>query len=174
VHREEPPDVSYLDTSVIVAATISGLPNGGASAAFCSSLVVQRKSVAISRIVWLELAQSLRNLASRPGQLPPDLFVRFQLDQWQVSPLVRHRWMRFGVAQFEELMARFVELFEIPFDDAVWRRSVGIMATDGLQSHDAVHVATARVFGVPQFVTLDDHFNRVRDLDVWLIRDPIP
>lgn len=174
MQSEEPPDVAYLDTSVIVAATVSGLPNGGASAAYCGSLVGQRQSVAISQIVWLELAQSLRNLASRPGQLPPDLYARFQLDQWQVSPLVRLRWMRFGIGQFEELLARFVEFFEFPFDDAVWRRSVGIMATNGLRSHDAVHVATARQYGVPRFVTLDDHFNRVRDLDVWLIRDPLP
>ncbi len=75
-----PPDDSYLDTSVIVATTFSGLPNGSASAAFCDSLVGHRKPVSYSQIVWLELAQSLRNLASRPGQLPSETRAHFQLD----------------------------------------------------------------------------------------------
>lgn len=168
------PTQAYVDTSVAVAAIVPGIPHSAASAAFCDGLAAQHSSVYFSQIVRLELSQAVRNLATRPGQVPFDMWSNFPLAQWGASPLVRQRWLEFGSRQFESLIRRFALAVEIPFDVSIWHDSVGVMAAYGLRSLDAIHVATARRQGLRHLATLDDDFRRVRDLDVWLLRDPTP
>lgn len=84
---------------------------------------------------------------------------------------VRQQWMSAGMQKFESFLNRFDEVAEFPFHGEIWEQSVEIMARHQLKSLDAVHVATARAYGLRHFATLDDDFNHVQDLRVWLIRD---
>ncbi len=96
----------------------------------------------------------------------------YQLDQWGARSEVRARWLQAGASQLEALLSRFVEAFELPFDLGIWRLSLGVMATEGLQSLDAVHIATARTYGLRYLAAVDDDFERCADVQFWLIRDP--
>ncbi len=87
---------------------------------------------------------------------------------------MRERWLDAGVQRFNDLMGRFDRVTEIPFGRTIWQASLAVMAQQRLRSHDAIHVATARTAGVRDFATLDDHFRRVPDLRLWLIRDAGP
>lgn len=165
------PHQVYLDTSLVTAAIIAGIPHSVASAEFCRRLAVEGRPVFFSQILRLEITQAFMNLVNRPGQLPADIQEEFGLAAWNENFLVREGWLRFCIAQLEDFLGQFEEVFELPFTPSIWRRSVGIMALDRLRSHDAIHVATAREYGIISFVTGDDHFLRISDLEVLLIRD---
>ena len=160
----------YLDTSVVVAATIVSSPLSAAGNAFCAALEIHRSRIYFSQVLRLEFSQAVRNLATRRAQLPDEVRRQHQLDHWDTSDAVRHHWMQFGIAQLEGILNSF-EVIELPFETEIWERSVEIMALNQLKSLDAVHVATARAYGLRHFATLDDDFNRIVDLRVWLIRD---
>ena len=169
---DTPSDV-YLDSSLVVAAMLDGLPDSTASAAFCARLVDTNSRVCFSQILRLEIAEAFRKLASRQ-QLPESLRQEYQLSDWATHPRIRQRWMAFGLGQFAIFLDAFYQVSEIPFGIQVWRHSVEIMADYGLGSHDAVHVATALQSGVHIFATSDKHFNRVDMLDIRLIHDSQP
>ncbi len=81
--------------------------------------------------------------------------------------------MSAGMQKFDAFLNRFDEVAELPFHTRIWEESVEIMARDQLKSLDAAHIATARVYGLRHFATLDSDFSRVQDLRVWLIRDRV-
>ncbi len=161
----------YLDTSVIVAAIVAGSTNHTSSADLCARLAADGGRVFFSTIVRLELSQAIRKLATKSERLDPEIRRQFRLERWETDFMVRQRWMRYGIQEFERLLSSFAEVIEIPFRRNIWRNSIDVMIDSFLQSHDAVQVATARNYGLRLFVTTDDHFARVGDLDVVLIRD---
>jgi predicted nucleic acid-binding protein len=161
----------YLDTSVIVAAIVAGSTNHTSSAEFCARLTTGGGRIFFSNIVRLELSQAIRKLATKAERLDPGIHEYFGLGRWETDFIVRQRWMQYGIHEFERLMGSFAEVIEIPFRSVIWRNSVDVMIYSFLQSHDAIHVATARHYGLRLFVTTDDHFARIDDLDVILIRD---
>jgi predicted nucleic acid-binding protein len=79
--------------------------------------------------------------------------------------------MFFIVDELDLLLRQFAEVFELPFNQRIWLRSVEIMADRQLRSHDAIHLATAYENRLPCFATTDDEFLKVPDLDIRLIRD---
>ena len=79
--------------------------------------------------------------------------------------------MTTGTGKFGVFLSHFSEVIELPFVTEIWEQSVEIMALNQLKSLDAIHIAMARAYGLRHFATLDDDFNRVQDLRVWLIRD---
>jgi len=164
-----PKDV-YLDTSVIVAATIIGSPLSTASGTFCTSLEDHGTRIYFSQVLRIEFSQAIRNLATRRTQLPEEVRREHGLDDWERNDVIRQRWMRFGISQLETFLDGF-EVIELPFVTGIWEQSIEIMALDQLKSLDAIHIATARAYGLRHFATLDNDFNRVSDLRVWLIRD---
>ncbi len=168
-----PHDV-YLDADVVVAGMFPGTTHSAASARFCRRLSDQSSRVYFSQILRLEIAQTVRKLATKPDRLPPDVRHDYQLDRWGQDFLVRQRWMTAGLAQFDAFLAQFAEVFEIPFRLRIWESSVGIMALEHLRSQDAVHLATARTIRVGHFATCDDDFRHVRDPRIWIIRDDHP
>ncbi|MGH2534127.1 MAG: type II toxin-antitoxin system VapC family toxin [Thermomicrobiales bacterium] len=161
----------YLDTSIIFAAMFRESENWAAGSAFCRRLVEEGCQVYFSQIVRLELSEAIRKLATIPGRTPYELGRQFQLDQWEQSIFIRRRWFQFGVEEFELLLARFAQVNELPFDQAIWLKSITVMTDERLRSHDAIHVATAREYRVPCIATTDDHFLRITDPAVRLLRD---
>ncbi len=167
-----PPEVVYLDTSVVVAAIIPGSDHVGPCAAFCNDLVAAGSRIFFSQILRLELSQALLKLATRRAGLPSDTSAAYRLDDWGADPSVRDRWLRIGVRAFDDLFERFPRVLELPFDVGTWQTSLDVMVAHGLRSHDAIHVATARQLGVPTIATADDHFKRVAgEFELLLIQD---
>ncbi len=164
-----PRDVT-VDTSVIVASLVAGLPNSTASHTFLETLVANDSRVYFSQILRVELAEAFRRLAKR-AQIPSHIRQQFLFDQWDQNVLVRQRWMAFSMREFQLLLSRFSEVYELPITTHTWERSIDIIAVEQFRSIDAIHLATARQHGLRHLVTLDDHFTRATDLEVWLLRD---
>src|SRR4051812_34685782 len=131
------PNHVYLDTSVVIAALVSGVPNARASEAFCARLVQQRSHVYCSQILRLELSQAIRNLASRLNQLPLQTQRQYRLDDWQTDVSVRQRWMSEGIRRYEAFIGRFEEFFVLPFLIPTWEQSVEVMVLHQMKSLDA-------------------------------------
>ena len=164
----------YLDTSVVVGAIIYGAPHAGACRQFCNELIVAGSRVYFSQILRLELSQALRRLATTRTNLSAAMRQRYRLDDWGTSVTVRTRWLALGVTQFNLLLGQFAVAVELPFRVSTWTQSLDVMAQEGLQSRDAVHVATAREHGLGNLATVDADFQHVAGLWVRLIRNPSP
>lgn len=160
-----------LDTSVVAAAMVPGLPHAAACAAFCGQLAAEGTIVYYSRIVRLEFGQVWSRLPFST-YLSPEMQRRFYLGAWDKDPAVRTRWMAHGVDELDRFFAEFDETFELPFDLTTWRASIDIMGRHRLRAHDAMHVASARAARVADVATLDDHFRRVSDLRIHLLHRP--
>jgi predicted nucleic acid-binding protein len=167
-----PPAEVYLDTSVLLAAVIQGAPHARACDDFCAELIAAGSYVHFSQLVRLELPQALRKLATRPTNLPAAVRTRHRLDDWGTDPAVREAWLQFGIGEFEALLVRFHEVFELPWSAATWRASIPIITQYSLQTIDATHVATAQEYGIQDFAAVDTDFRRVQGLTFWLVRDP--
>lgn len=166
-----PSDI-YLDTNILVAAIVSGSDNSTSAREYCMHLVTTRSNVYYSKIVRLEVSQAILRLATSATRLPADIRDRHGLDRWDFDFLVRHRWMEYGIREFERIRSDFAHVYEYPFDDEIWRRSIHIMSHYRLRSLDAIHVATAQQLGIGDFATSDADFRRIDNLNVTLIRDP--
>lgn len=163
----------YLDTSAIIDTIFPHLPNSPQARQFAAELTGQRSAIYFSQIMRLEIGEAVRKLATRQqaGELLRD---EFNLARFNQNAQVRERWMAYGRTQFEKFTAAFVNVYEIPFAEVVWQRSLDLIAAYNLRGNDAAHAATALEYGVPVFATNDDHFLRVRELDVLLVRDLPP
>lgn len=165
------PAAIYLDTSVVLATLIGGLPHSAPCTAFCARLATQGSRIYFAQLLRLELANALRLLAmDSRRQLPLDLRQQFQLDQWATDHVARQRWLRFGMGQLEAFLGHF-EAVEIIADSETWKRGVQVMARQNLKSYDAFHVAAAQANGVRHLATTDRDFRGVRSPRIWLVRD---
>jgi predicted nucleic acid-binding protein len=169
-----PADV-YLDTSIVLTALLPGLAHSGPGLQFCEQLARQGSTVYFSQLLRLEIAQALRNVATRsPAQLSVHLRQQFQLDPWSAREDVRRGWMTYGRGQLEAFIQQFVEVIELPFDRATWEHSIDLMCRYQLKSYDAVHVARAEQYGLQHVATTDREYLVVQSPRIWLIRDPTP
>src|SRR4051812_49135320 len=135
VVRLLPRDI-YLDTSIVVAAIVPGTPNARVSRDFFQGLLERNTRIHFSQILRIEVAQAIRNLASRRGQLPLRTQRRYRLDEWESNEAVRRRWMTDCAHQFEEFLSQFIfeeflsqfiEVFELPFSITIWERGIELM-----------------------------------------------
>lgn len=165
---ESLPDV-YIDTDVAVNAIISDMENTAASRAALETLLKSENVVHFSIILRMEYAQAIRNLASR-GQLPTELRKGFHLDNWS-DPVVRTQWMQYGMGQLDTLINDLPTVVELPVSGTIISQASEYMARYALRSQDAVHLATALHYEIPVFWTCDDHFSRVDDLVIEIIRE---
>lgn len=161
------PEHVYLDTSIVLACILAGDPQSHLATAFCSDIAQHGAHVYFSHILWLEVANVFKKCATVPGKLAPDLHRSYGLDRWEHDFMVRQRWMAFCEQQLAAFVRQFDTAVELPFRRRTWERSVGIMAYYRLDSHDAIHVATAQEYGLVDFAALDGHFRRVEELELW-------
>lgn len=166
------PDDLYIDTSIVVDALFDDLPNAATAVALLRRLQTGGTQFYTSQVTRLEVGEAVRRLATRQ-QLSQSLHDAYGLDRFLDEPEVRERWMHHARGEFERLIAR-LRIYELPFDNLIWRRSLDLIAAYNLRGNDAAHAATALEYGVPVFATNDDHFLRVRELDVLLVRDLPP
>jgi predicted nucleic acid-binding protein len=160
----------FLDTSVVATALVPGIPHHRACADFCEALRQERTRVVYSQILRLEFVQVWSRLPAGL-YLPAEVVRTHRLRAWDRNPSIRVAWMAHGVDQLERFVDRFAESLEIPFNLAIWRASVEVMARHRLRSNDAAHVATARIAGLTDLASVDDDFRRATDLRLWLLRN---
>lgn len=160
----------YLDSSVLVDARFAGLPHFAASDAFCARLAYGGSHVYLSHLVYLEVGEAVRRLATKQ-QLPIGFREQYHLTDWATDANVRKQWIFFGVHEMERLLNSFSETYEIPFDHTLWLESIDLIGQYGLRASDAAHVATALRAGVRVFATNDGDFRRVDVLDVEIVRE---
>ena len=53
----------------------------------------------------------------------------------------------------------------------IWRVGVSIIRQYSLQTMDAMHVATAQLYGLRDLAAVDDDYRRVPTITFWRIRD---
>jgi predicted nucleic acid-binding protein len=160
----------YLDSSILVDAMFSGLPHFVASDAFCAQLADDGTHVYFSHILYLEVGEAVRRLATNQ-QLPISLREEYRLADWATDANVRKEWMLFGLHEMERLLDSFSEAYEIPFQHTLWLQSIDLIGHYGLRASDAAHVATALHVGLRVFATNDGDFRRVDMLDVRIVRE---
>ena len=163
------PGSVYLDTSFVVATLFRDTPHHLASVAYTANLVAARSQVVFSTILRLELSQVLARLPTG-DQLSVEVRHEYALDRWHRDVGVRARWMGEGVRRFDHFTQQFVQASEARFEVPIWYASIDVITRHRLRSHDAIHVATARAVGGRTFVTFDDDFRRIPDLDVRVTR----
>lgn len=163
----------YLDTSIAAAAIIGGSAHSQASQDFCAELSRANSAVYFSRLVRIEVLQMLKKYATK-DLAPPQLQRAFQLDQFSRNLMIRQRWLDFGMRQLDILVGTFYRAYELPIQKQTCQRCMNIMSQHNLDSHDAIHIATAMHNSLQHFATVDSDFTRVRELNVILIRDPMP
>ena len=164
----------YLDTGLIVAALSPGTPDARAAREFFAHLIAARSHAYVSQIMRIEFVQAVRKLAVKADRLPPNVRARHSLDQWASNRTVREQWLTHNVTALHALLATFDEVIEIPITLAIWEQSIQVMAQENLDSQDAIHIATARHLGLNHLATTDSDLRRLKDIRVWLIRDPRP
>lgn len=163
-----PRDV-FLETSFVVNAVFGQLSDSEACREASRQLRDESSVIYSSTLMRLEFAQSLRRLATF-RQLPRDLHDQFELDSWSRAD-VRHRWMDYGTSQVEAYLQSYATVTDLPVTQQILTQSRYFMAEYALRSLDAAHLATAIDFQIPVFWTCDDHFERVREITVEIIRD---
>jgi predicted nucleic acid-binding protein len=163
----------FLDTSVLVTALESSIPNYQASATFCQQLVEQGSRVVISQVVRIEFAQAWFRLPANP-YLKPETVRQYRLGAWDRNATVREAWLTFGLASLDQLLSRFADLIEVPLNQPIIAAVVPLMARYRLRSLDAVHVATAISTGIVDVASVDEDFRRVPNIRLTLLRDTPP
>jgi predicted nucleic acid-binding protein len=172
-----PSDI-YLDTSIVVAATIAGIAHAGPSQQFCERLGIFGARVYVSTLLRLEFVNALRSLAlprnPRRPRLPEATRQQFRLQDWETAAAVREAWMGFGEQQLEAFFDQFAEAIELPLRAGTAARTVALMCQYNMKSYDAVHVAVATENGLRDFASTDREFRPVQGLQLWLARDDEP
>jgi predicted nucleic acid-binding protein len=161
----------YLDTSVLLAAVMDGVPHHKSALRFCQELTRERAGVYFSQLLRIECIHAIRAVGTNPKLVSEMTRRRYRLAHWGDDLGVRQRWMADGIARVEELLSEFDRVFEAPHDLNIWLLSVEIMCRYQIKSYDATHVATAIHLGIADFASVDGDFMRVDALNVTLIRD---
>jgi predicted nucleic acid-binding protein len=79
--------------------------------------------------------------------------------------------MHYWRDELERFIATLPYCVELTLNVQIHNNCFDLMARYALRSLDAVHLATALRYEIPVFWTCDDHFERVNDLYVEVIRD---
>lgn len=162
---------TYLDTSLVAAAAVKGTLHHQAALDRCNDLILAGTTVCFSRLLYVEMLQTLRAIGTQPHAVSEQLRRRYRLHRWGDFEAVRETWLRFGFHEVDELVRRFSATVVLPLDDAIVDRALTMMARYQLGSNDAIHSASAVAAGVLAFATLDADFARVAELTVHLVRD---
>jgi predicted nucleic acid-binding protein len=147
-----PPDSVFLDTSFVVDALVATQPQHGPCLDFLERLAEAGSTVHVNRLLEMELAETAFRLALKE---------RFRR-QWARARFDGRARVRAGrlLGEVQEAWDRTLAAFSfvrIELDEVV-DAVPGLMRSDGLQSYDAVHAASALYAGVGTMVTLDAHF----------------
>ncbi len=130
-----------------------------------------------SQLLRAELSNAFRGLAARPhmrATLDPALIAKFELDEWPRSEVVRRGWLQYASTELDRLLGRFAEVLEYPLNQNVLEFAESVMARCDLRSFDAIHVATARLYGAHLLATVDEAIRKAApDLTVLLVRDAL-
>lgn len=150
------PDLLLLDTSVLVDALVPTAPSHESCAALFRCLVGSRTTVVYNELLRTELCEALFRLALK------ERWGGRGWRQQRYDGRARRRASRLldqGLASFEEVL-NAVDSASVGYA-VVQGRVPSLMKQYGLASYDAVHVATAVLYGIEDVATLDGDFAAV-------------
>ena len=155
----------YVDTDIWINLLVSTQPHHARCRAFIERLASEGLTVLyLSSLLWLELAHVCSRDAFRRG-LSSEVRHQFRLQDWQRAD-VRRAFLGDVLGRLDDALGLF-QVVEVPVTPGVRRLAVFYMATYGMGSQDAIHVAGAAQDGVSDFASLDEVYRRVDDLDLW-------
>jgi predicted nucleic acid-binding protein len=162
---EPPPQHLYLDTNFILDYLVDTRPRHARVARFLQRVEMQDSTTLyLSSLSELEFLHVIRSEEFRQG-LAPDWQRQYKLGQWE-QPGVREAYC----TGFLKLLQEFLDSFtwaEVALTAAVRTRAVREALTYNLDSHDAVHLASAYGAEVFDFASFDRGFRRVDGLSLW-------
>jgi predicted nucleic acid-binding protein len=171
VIRYPAPERVLLDTSLVIASLYPGTANSNAAIAFSVELRRTGSVVCFSNVLRIEIARAMRRLATKPGNLPSRVWDEYDFNLWGTHPLIRQRWLSNGVRRFNVYISQFSTVIELQMTTSIWLESIDLMAAETLDASDAIHIASARTYGIGHFCTTDADFRRISWPAVHLIRD---
>ncbi len=72
-------------------------------------------------------------------------------------------------AEYRELIAHFPNLTIMGLSEPIIERASDLRARYGIATPDAIHIATAAVFGADVFITNDKNLKKVKEIPVKLL-----
>lgn len=165
-----PPGVVYIDTSLVIAAILSGSANHVVARDYGRALSGAGSAIYFSQILRMELLQALRKIGTDPRGMRGSVRREYRLQHWGRLESVREHWLRYGLAEFDRFLRQFRAAYEVAMTTDIVAEAVIGMARYNLKSNDAIHLATARSIGVEQLATLDADFAGIGEPAVAVIR----
>lgn len=160
-----PPSRLYVDTDVLVAATVRTHPHYSRSSALFSLLIrYGLTTLYLCPVSWMEFAHVFGKETFRRA-LPPEFDHLDPIAGWE-DVTVREAYFQFVMRTFNALLSPF-EWNQVLLSDDVQTRAIGQMATHNLGAQDAVHLACAEIAGVRDLGSFDHRFRRVNGLYLW-------
>lgn len=157
-----PPPHLYVDTDIIVNHLVETEPHHQRCQQFLTRLSeIGTTTIYLSSLSWLEFAHVVMRQDFR-SRLSEDLRARFQLHRW-ADASVRKTYLETLIERFEELLGQF-DLVEIAVGPEVRKEATRLVGEYNLDSHDAIHLASANRLGVFDLASLDAGFRRVEGL----------
>lgn len=159
------PSALYLDNDVLIAYLVAPEPHHARCQVFLQRIAAERQTrVYISSLSWLEFGHTVMRQNFR-DRLPAATQRQYTLDQWQ-RQAVREKYLQAMLGLLDGLLAQFAWT-EVSLTPAVRQDVLRLLASYRLDSHDAVHLASASAAGVSDLASLDAGYQRVDGLKLW-------
>jgi predicted nucleic acid-binding protein len=113
--------------------------------------------------------QAVRTIATQ-DRAPAHVIEAYDLKNWW-DQTIRKAWLEHCWSLLNEYLESLPVVVELPITRSEIDFAVELMARFALRSQDAIHLATALHYQIPVFWTCDEHFRRVNDIFVEVIRD---
>ena len=162
-----PPTQLYLDTNMFLAHLVRTHPHHQAAADFLVHLATCGvTTLFISSLSWIEFTHVVTSQRWRDG-LPAAIQQQYRLQRWHQAP-IRQTYLQAMLAHFQALLASFA------WDEIALTVDIRIAALKAVQAydldtHDAVHWASAQEAGVPNLASFDQDFGRITGLHLWTL-----
>jgi predicted nucleic acid-binding protein len=159
----------YLDTSLLADA-VAQSGQHQAVRAYLDSLLREGVRVFVSDLVRIELAQAFKAIANDTGAIAGRERRRWRLQRWGDLQQVREDWYAHCFTNYDQLLVQFLAAEEVAFNRNILESAITLMAAFQIDSHDAIHIATALAVGASTLATLDADFMRLATIPTLTIQ----
>jgi predicted nucleic acid-binding protein len=151
---------AFFDTS-LVADAVAQSGRYATVRSYLDSLLHDGARVFVSDLVRIELAQAIKAIANDPGMLPGRERRRWRLHRWGDLQQVREDWYDHCFTNYDQLLVEFISAEEVALSRSIIESAIDLMVAFQIDSHDAIHIATALAVGASTLATLDVDFMRL-------------
>lgn len=166
---ESPPPQIYWDTSFVLSALLPDDSNHARCLNFCQSLQAAGTQIIYSQATLIECIIKCRRLAEE-GRLPPT-YRRMLMETLPGKTQDKGGLFSHRIGEWERTLTSFLRQFrdcwEVNITKSVMRRVFPLIRRYRLDTFDAIHLATMEQVACSDIASLDEDFQRVRDLGLW-------